>query len=122
MLVERIVKQYVSESERSRRNDQGETIKEKMKKEKRKREEEKFNFVKTNITQQKQGVLEATTEKGASSWLTALPIKDHGFYLSKQMFWDTVCLRYGIQQLSKLHSRCVCGANYNVEHALSCKK
>ena len=33
--------------------------------------------------------------KGASSWLTALPIDEHGFALHKSDFRDAVCLRYG---------------------------
>jgi len=34
-------------------------------------------------------------EKGASSWLSALPIKAIGYALSKQEFTDAVCMRYG---------------------------
>ena len=34
-------------------------------------------------------LLEATFEAGSSNWLTTLPIKEHGFYLEKQAFWDT---------------------------------
>ena len=50
-----------------------------------------------------------------------MPLKEHGFYLNKQIFWDSLCLRYGIQ-MSRLPSKCTCGNNFNVEHALSCKK
>ena len=42
-------------------------------------------------------LLEATLEAGSSNWLTTLPIKEHGFYLEKQAFWDTLYLRYNIQ-------------------------
>ena len=59
-------------------------------------------------------------EKGASNWLTAMPIKDHGFYLNKQEFWDSVKTRYGLP-LSRLPSRCACGANFSVDHAFTCK-
>ena len=38
--------------------------------------------------------LEATQEKGASSWLTALPLKQLGFILNKQEFRDAISLRY----------------------------
>ena len=37
--------------------------------------------------------LEASTEKGASSWLATLPITEHGFALHKGAFRDTLCLR-----------------------------
>ena len=42
------------------------------------------------------------------------------FYLNKQVFWDSVYLRFGIQ-LPRLPVKCVCGSKFDVEHALSCK-
>ena len=33
-------------------------------------------------------------EKGASSWLTALPLEEYGFSLHKSAFRDAVALRY----------------------------
>jgi len=62
---------------------------------------------------------ELASEKGASSWLTALPITDHGFCLHKGAFCDALCLRYNwIPPL--LPSNCVCGSSFQVDHALSC--
>ena len=49
-----------------------------------------------------------------------MPIKEHGFYLNKQEFWDSVKTRYGIP-LSRLPAKCACGANFSVEHAFTCK-
>ena len=34
-------------------------------------------------------------ERGASSWLTVLPVAELGFILHKSDFHDTLCLRYG---------------------------
>ena len=45
--------------------------------------------------------------KGASSWLTALPIDEHGFALHKSDFRDAVCLRYG-WPLLHLPTECIC--------------
>uniref|UniRef100_A0A1X7U7Y2 Uncharacterized protein n=1 Tax=Amphimedon queenslandica TaxID=400682 RepID=A0A1X7U7Y2_AMPQE len=59
-------------------------------------------------------------ERGASSWLTVLPIKEHGFTLHKGDFRDTLCLRYGWSP-PLLLSHCVCGHNFLVEHTLNCK-
>ena len=42
-----------------------------------------------------QRALEVSNEKGASSWLSALPIAEHGFPLHKGAFRDALCLRYG---------------------------
>ena len=64
--------------------------------------------------------LEVASEPGASSWLTALPIKEHGFVLHKGAFCDALCLHYGWTPLH-LPSHCVCGSNMSIEHALNCK-
>ena len=60
-------------------------------------------------------------DKGASSWLTAVPLVDQGLVLNKQEFRDSLRLRYNFL-LSDLPSKCVCGEKYTVCHALSCKK
>ena len=60
-------------------------------------------------------------EKGASSWLTTLLLKTHGFTLHKQAFRDALSLRYGWTP-NKLPSKCACGSSFTVEHALSCAK
>ena len=60
-------------------------------------------------------------DKGASWWLTAVPLVDQGLVLNKQEFRDSLRLRYNMP-LSDLPSKCVCGEKYTVCHALSCKK
>ena len=60
-------------------------------------------------------------EKGASIRLSTLPLKDEGYCLNKQEFWDLVKLRYG-WPLSRLPTQCICGAQYDMQHTLSCKK
>ena len=49
------------------------------------------------------------------------PLKEQCFFLAKQTFWDAVCLRYSIP-LQRTPLSCVCGAPFNVQHALSCPK
>ena len=56
---------------------------------------------------------------GASTWLTALPIKEHGFDLHKGAFRDALCLRYNLQP-PHLPTKCVCGKPFTVDHALCC--
>ena len=63
--------------------------------------------------------VEIASEKGASSWLNALPIARHGFALHKSAFRDAICLRYGWQP-PLLPSHCICGSIYTVEHAMNC--
>ena len=63
--------------------------------------DKKNSIHKQSLTQIKEESSEATirildlaSEKGASSWLTALPLKRFGFLLNKQEFHDAICLRY----------------------------
>ena len=60
-------------------------------------------------------------EKGSSTWLTALPLVEHGFALHKRAFHDALALRYGWTP-SEMPSTCTCGSKFTVEHALSCAK
>ena len=64
-------------------------------------------------------ILEASSEKGSSSWLTALPLTSHGFALHKGDFRDALCLHFGWQP-SSLPLVCICGKPFTVEHALRC--
>ena len=34
-------------------------------------------------------------ETGASAWLTNLPLKQEGYPLTKQLFWDLILIQYG---------------------------
>ena len=61
------------------------------------------------------------SEKGSSTWLTVLPLSEHGFALHKGAFHDALALRYGWTP-DRLPSKCACGASFSVEHALSCAK
>ena len=57
--------------------------------------------------------------KGASAWLTALPLKEEGFALNKREFFDGLALRYR-WPLKRLPQKCVCGHPFGMEHAMSC--
>ena len=61
------------------------------------------------------------SEKGSFTWLTVLPLSEHGFALHKGAFQDSLALRYGWTP-DKLPSKCTCGVSFSVEHALSCPK
>ena len=65
--------------------------------------------------------MKLASEKGSSTWLTVLPLSDHGFALHKGAFHDALALRYGWTP-DRLPSKCACGASFSVEHALSCAK
>ena len=58
-----------------------------------------------------QQILSYATETGASSWLNALPIHEHGFALHKGAFRDAICLQYGWHP-SGLSSTCACSKSF----------
>ena len=64
--------------------------------------------------------MELSQEKGASTWLTMLPINKHGFALHKAAFRDSLSLRYG-WPLHNSPSHCSCEQPFSIEHALTCK-
>jgi hypothetical protein len=59
--------------------------------------------------------------KGASSWLTTLPLKSENFNLNKREFYDALSLRYRWTP-KYLPSTCPCGKRFDVDHAMSCMK
>ena len=63
--------------------------------------------------------LELLSTKGASAWLTTLPLKRHGCWLSKRDFQDALALRYN-WSLDGMPVRCVCGSSFSPDHALIC--
>ena len=65
--------------------------------------------------------LDLATIRGASAWLSALPLSECGFSLHKAAFHDAVALRYG-WPLQRTPSHCACGAAFPVDHTLSCPK
>jgi len=65
--------------------------------------------------------LKVSAEKGASSWVTATPLFDHGTVLHKGDFVDAIYMRYG-WTLPDLPVRCGCQqAAFSLQHALDCK-
>ena len=65
--------------------------------------------------------MELASEKGASTWLTSLPIDKFGFTLHKGAFYDALALRYDWSP-SNIPKSCPCGTSFSIEHALSCPK
>ena len=80
-----------------------------------------FNDVYENLPVSLQRSVDLATEKGSSTWLTALPLAEHGFALHKGSFHDAIALRYGWPP-SEMPNKCACGTKFSVEHALSCPK
>ena len=78
-----------------------------------------MSTLRSNLPADRLRLFEVSSEKGASSWLTALPLKEYGFDLSKGEFRDALSLRYGWRPLD-LPLTCTCGSPFSVEHSLTC--
>ena len=85
----------------------------------RKKLAEEARSVLQRLDPEKRRAAEQAAEKGASSWLTVLPIDRYGFALHKSAFRDALCLRYNWPP-SNLPTACVCGQQFNSNHAMSC--
>ena len=79
----------------------------------------KVQDVLPHLTPPQQLLTEVASTKGVSSWLTASPTFSHRTVLNKADFRDAVCLRYGFPP-EGLSTSCVCGADFTVDHAMTC--
>jgi hypothetical protein len=73
----------------------------------------------TQVTAPMKFAMKNTVEKGASSWVTATPLFEHGTVLHKGDFVDAMYMRYG-WTLPDLPVTCPCGHAYSLQHALDC--
>ena len=92
-----------------------------IKKEKSQRNIERLQSLIIDLPTNKIRLNKINQEKGASTWLSTLPLKAEGYSLSKQEFWSLLKIRYG-WPLLRLLNMCNCGAKYDLEHSLSYKK
>ena len=86
---------------------------------KRQAAEERATSVCDSLPSDMKRIISLLSEKGGSSWLSALPVEEHGFALHKGAFRDALFLRYGWLP-SGLPVHCVCGQGFSVDHALNC--
>ena len=89
------------------------------KQEKGNRLTQEFEDVKSLVNNDLKRSLDLAREKGAGSWLTALPIQALGYVLNKQDFRDSICLRYG-WKIPNTPLFCSCSKRNDVDHALTC--
>lgn len=80
---------------------------------------EKLTTLRTSMTNAQRRANELAQMKGASAWLTSLPLKDEGFSLNKREFFDAIFLRYR-WTLKRTPLRCACESTFSVEHAMQC--
>ena len=79
----------------------------------------RLHEIKNSLTLKTQRAVELASEKGASNWLTVIPIDEMGFTLNKGEFRDALKLRYDWEIADK-PSICVCV--FHVDHAMVCRR
>ena len=67
-----------------------------------------LEYVTKSLPLKTQRAVEFIKEKGASSWLSVIPLKEMNFTLNKREFRDAIKLRYG-WEFNDIPTVCVCG-------------
>ena len=81
----------------------------------------KLEDLRKNMSKEQLRANDVAQMKGASAWLTSLPLKDEGFMLNKREFFDAISLRYK-WDLKRLPLKCVCNEAFTSDHAMQCKR
>ena len=87
----------------------------------RKQQESNFARIYNALEPPSRRLLDCACEPGTSTWLSALPVEEHSFCLSKSSFRDALSLRHD-WQLPGVSSKCACGKPFSVDHTMICHK
>eukprot|EP00116_Pleurobrachia_bachei_P010490 sb/3470752/ len=84
--------------------------------------QKKIDEIKNMMTATEIRNLDLLTEKGASSWLTCLPLQSLNFTLNRQEWHDAMSARYNLPLVGRaLPQHCACGEENTIDHLISCK-
>ena len=83
--------------------------------------DDKLEDLRNSLPEKTKRAVNLAAEKGASSWLTVIPVKEMDLNLNKREFKDAVHLRYD-WQINDVPNVCICGEPFNVDHAMICKR
>ena len=88
--------------------------------ERKERQEKLLAEVRASMTQEELRANDIAQMKGASSWLSALPLEAEDYNLSKWEFFDAIQLRYW-WEMKRLPINCVCKVEeFTPDHAMQC--
>ena len=79
----------------------------------------KLDSLRTKMNDEMKRANDLAQMKGASSWLTSLPLREEGFVLNKREFFDAVAMRYR-WDMKRLPLNCSCGKQFSMDHAIQC--
>ena len=77
---------------------------------------QKLDVIRSHMNSEQLRTNDLNQETVASAWLTTLPLKQEGYALTKQLFWDRIRIRYG-WQLSRTPEFCECGIRFSLQNA-----
>ena len=75
-----------------------------------KRHEDKLKTGRDNMDTAQQGNNTINQECGSNNWLTTFPIKEFGYDLIKEQFWDALRKRF-TWSIPSLPTECACGGS-----------
>ena len=81
----------------------------------------KLGDLRNSLPEKTKRAVNLAAEKGASSWLTVIPVKEMDLNLNKREFKDAVHLRYD-WQINDVPKVCICGEPFIVDHAMICNR
>ena len=81
----------------------------------------KIDDVKKQLKPENLRIFQQTRQPGAFSWLNDLALSENGFNLNKNEFRDALNIRHN-RHVKGLPSHCPCGQNFNLVHAMNCKR
>ena len=93
-ITEPLVKQIVAQTHELPDDHTIRTLQQRNRRDKDARLRENLEEVKNALPKQTKRAKDLAAEKGASSWLTIIPVKDVDFGLNKREFKDAIHLRY----------------------------
>ena len=96
-------------------------IQNRLRKEKESRNNELLESLRSQMSKEQLRCNDVAQMKGASAWLTALPLAEEQFVLSKREFFDSLALRYH-WRLKRIPQSCVCGKAFTMDHAMTCAR
>ena len=83
--------------------------------------DDKLEDLRKSLPEETKRAVNLAAEKGASSWLTVIPVKEMDLNLNKREFKDAAHLTYD-WQVNDVSNVCICGEPFNVGHAMICKR
>ena len=78
-------------------------------------------YVNKSFPLKTQRAVEFIKEKGASGWLSVIPLKKMNFTLNKGEFRDAIKLRYG-WEFNDIPTVCACGDLFDADHGMICMR